>query len=61
MRRAELNRAERSKHIRPHLKHSPDEQHADQYLFHRTDIHAQTAVGILFFHELLRFIIKLSL
>ena len=61
VRRAEFNRAERSEHVCPNLKHSPDEQHADQYLFHRADIHAQAAVRVLFFHKLLCFIVKLSL
>ena len=61
MRRAQLDRAERAEHVRPNLKHGPNQQHGRERLFHRADIHAQTAVGILFFHELLRFIVKLSL
>ena len=61
MRRAQLDRAERAEHVRPNLKHGPNQQHDRERLFHRADIHAQTAVGILFFHQFLCFIVKLCL
>ena len=61
MRRAQLDRAERAEHVRPNLKHGPNQQHGRERLFHRADIHAQTAVGILFFDQFVRFIVKLCL
>ena len=61
VRRAQLDRAERAEHVRPNLKRGPDQQHRRQRLFHRADIHAQAAVGVLVFHQLLRFVVKLRL